>query len=66
MSESDLSDGDGSPASAAPVSSKGHSKGDNKLNKIIKRLVFGTLLLFILIGIIAAGHLWTLFFVRQL
>ena len=41
----------------------GHSKGEKKKSKLIKRLVFGTLLLFMLCGIIAAGHLWTMFFV---
>lgn len=48
-----------------PTETKAHSKGDKKLAKIVKRLVFGTLLLFILVTIIAAGHLSTLFFVRM-
>jgi hypothetical protein len=66
-SESELSDGGYTETDEKPPEKenpKEHSKGDKKLAKIVKRLVFGTLLLFMLCGIIAAGHLWTLFFVR--
>ena len=68
-SESELSDGAGHTDTEEkpedPSEPKqGHSKGDKKLAKIVKRIVFGTLLLFLLGGIIAAGHLWTIGFVR--
>ena len=67
LSESDLSDA-GAQSDADDKTHltphEQHSKGDKKLAKIVKRLVFGTLLLFLLCGIIAAGHLWTLIFVR--
>ncbi|KAL1500367.1 hypothetical protein AB1Y20_013030 [Prymnesium parvum] len=38
----------------------GHSKGESKLAKLVNRLFFGTALLFVLCGVIAAGHLATL------
>ena len=53
---------DGSSAPAKPAAT--HSKGENKLSKLKKRLIFGTLLLAFLCCIIAAGHLWTLALVR--
>ena len=42
---------------AAPAPASKHSKGENKLKKLLKRLIFGTMLLWTQIGIIAAGHL---------
>ena len=42
---------------AAPAPAAKHSKGENKLKKLLKRLIFGTMLLWTQIGIIAAGHL---------
>jgi len=54
---------DSGDAAAKPVGKQEHSKGENKRSKLIKRLFFGTLLLFVLCTIIAAGHLWTLGFV---
>lgn len=47
------------PSSSAPQAAT-HSKGDNKMSKIKKRLKFGTLLLGGLFAIVAAGHLWIL------
>lgn len=38
----------------------GHSKGESKLGKVLKRLFFGTMLLFVLVATIAAGHMATL------
>ena len=63
-SDTEVEDNVPEPASKGnSVAATTHSKGDNKRSKIIKRLVFGTLLLFLLCGIIAAGHLWTILFV---
>ena len=55
---------DGSDAETAvesgPARPAKHSKGEGKLMKVVKRLFFGTLLIFITIGILASGHLSTL------
>lgn len=60
---SDVGNGDDEKEDASAQAQR-HSKGDQKMAKIMKRLIFGTLLLLVLCGIIAAGHLWTLLFVR--
>jgi len=59
---SDVGNGDDEKEDASAQAQR-HSKGDQKMAKIMKRLIFGTLLLLVLCGIIAAGHLWTLLFV---
>ena len=41
-----------------------HSKGDMKWGKVVKRLIFGTLLIGTLCLVITGGHLWTLLLVR--
>ena len=46
--------------SAPPAATQAHSKGEGKLQKVVKRLVFGTLLLLTLCVIVASGHLATL------
>jgi phosphatidate cytidylyltransferase len=46
--------------SAPAGATKAHSKGEGKLQKVVKRLVFGTLLLVTLCVIVASGHLATL------
>ena len=60
--DGNMSDGRSNEAVAKPG---GHSKGENKMSKMKKRLKFGSLLLVALCCIIAAGHLWTLFLVRE-
>lgn len=49
---------------SAPKPAVAHSKGEGKLKKVVKRLVFGTLLLVTLCAIVASGHLATLALVR--
>lgn len=48
---------------APPGSSSSHSKGEGRLGKLIRRLVFGSLLLVMLCFVIGSGHLPTLGFV---
>jgi len=50
--------------SAPAGATKAHSKGEGKLQKVVKRLVFGTLLLVTLCVIVASGHLATLALVQ--
>lgn len=47
------------PSPMAPAESS-HTTGENKLHKLLKRLFFGTSLLFALIFILYCGHLTTL------
>ena len=42
-----------------------HSKGDMKWGKVVKRLIFGTLLIGTLCLVITGGHLWTLLLVQS-
>ena len=49
---------------SAPKPAVAHSKGEGKLKKVVKRLVFGTLLLVTLCAIVASVHLATLALVR--
>jgi hypothetical protein len=51
--------------SAPPAATQAHSKGEGKLQKVVKRLVFGTLLLLTLCVIVASGHLATLGLVQE-
>ena len=52
------------PTSPKLAPAQGHSKGEGKLQKIVKRLTYGTALMLMTIGIIATGHIATLGLVR--
>jgi len=62
-SDTDAGDDHLDEHSTAPAT-KAHSKGEGKLQKVLKRLFFGSLLLVTLCVIVASGHLATLALVQ--
>lgn len=58
-SETDMAERDPS-REAGSFGPAGHTSGENKLTKLVKRLFFGTSLLLFLIFVLSLGHLTTL------